>query len=113
MTNKEAARTLLYGLSRETSKDKYIDAICMAICALMREEEACKGKHEETRQKEPIWHSTQSETPIDNIIYFVKINKDDDAMWHCQYRDGKWYLADFPDEELHVPIKWFSFDYNA
>lgn len=108
MTNKEAARTLLYGLSRDVGKDKYLDAICTAICALMREEEAGKGKHEKSFCKEisaeqeeqkkkkydkriTVWHDAESDPPRENNTYRIK-RKYESGTHLCAYKNGKWLI---------------------
>lgn len=92
MTNKEAARTLLYGLSRETSKETYLDAICMAICALMREEEVGKSKHEKVREYKFVWHDARNNPPKEDGTYRVLAESIESAFW-CDYIGGKWVMS--------------------
>ena len=68
MTSREAAKTLLLcGYKDGINTNDFVDAICMAIYALMKQEEV-HGKHEE---KESIWHDAKTEKPTVSGEYYI------------------------------------------
>lgn len=119
MTNREAAKILLYKLSRNVSEDKYMDAICLAICALMREEEVGKGKHEERikipqepplREEDGIgWHDAISDPPPNAGCYYVKESADSEKIWFCLFNGRRWYPDYMDDAGIKVRL-WIKPD---
>lgn len=118
MTNREAAKVLLSYLYRahrtenrplSKAEEEYLDAICMAIYALMKQDEQ-HGKHEEKdcEETEPVWHDAETDPPECPGLYYGK--KDGtNSMWLCNYAGHTWTLENYRTQKMDI-ILWA--DYN-
>lgn len=116
MTSREAAKVLLSNVYRahcaenrplSKSEEEYLDAVCMAIYALMKQEEQ-HGKHEEKECKEnnPVWHDARTDPPKESGLYFgMSIN----SVWECYYEDGKWSLYCNPNRGIPLDILYWTY----
>lgn len=58
-------------------------------------------------ENKPLWHDAKADPPKIPGLYYGK--KDDtNSMWLCRYRDGKWVMDDYPEQEMKI-IQWAEY----
>lgn len=54
-----------------------------------------------------IWHDAKTAPPKTPGLYYG--TKDDtNSMWACNYRDGKWTLSAYPEQEMEI-TRWAEY----
>lgn len=64
-------------------------------------------KNEVALEGNSIWHSAKQNPPKKDGMYFGK--KDESrSMWLCQYKNGKWTLNAYPEQEMEI-VLWAEY----
>lgn len=92
----EQAIALMETVCKQFDGTAFRDAIQMAIDAL-----------KEKLWNETLWHDAKTDPPKTPGLYYGAVD-DTNSMLACNYRDGKWTLEWYPNQEMKI-IRWAEY----